>query len=52
MEFDDDAFNLDDKVVDHNDAKAFIGEKYMECEFPLEVQMFKIHQQRDEKLKK
>lgn len=52
MEFDDDVFNLDDKVVNHNDAKAFIDEKFMDCEFPLDVQMFKIHQQQDEKLKK
>ena len=35
MEFDNEVFNLDDKVVNHNDAKAFIDEEYMDCEFPL-----------------
>ena len=52
MKFDNEVFNLDDKVVNHNDAKAFIDEEYMDCEFPLDIQMFKIHQQRDEKLQK
>ena len=52
MEFYDDMFNLDDKIVNHDDAKVFINEKYMDCEFQLDVRMFKIHQQRDEKRQK
>ena len=33
-------------------AKVFVDEKFMDCEFPLGIRMFKIHQQWNEKLQK
>ena len=41
-----------DEVINHSDARAFIDENYADCEFPLDVRMFKVHQRRDEKLQK
>ena len=48
MEFDDEG----DEVINHSDTRAFIDENYADCEFPLDVRMFKVHQRRDEKLQK
>ena len=50
MEFD--CYYESDDAVNHNDTRAFIDENYADCEFPLDVRMFKGHQRRDEKLQK
>ena len=39
-----------DDVVNHEDTRAFIDENYADCEFPLKVRMFKVHQRKDKKL--
>ena len=48
MEFNEEC----DEVINHSDARAFVDENYADCEFPLDVRMFKVHQRRDEKLQK
>ena len=51
MEFDNDMFEINTSA-NHNSAKEFIDENYADCEFSLDVRMFKIHQHQDEKLQK
>lgn len=44
MEFNDDMFNANDKVVEHDDDKTcIINKKNTDCEFLLNVRMFKVH---------
>ena len=52
MQFDEDMFESDERLLTLSDAAKFIDEEYMDCEFPLDVRMFEKHQQKDEKMQR
>ena len=52
MEYEEDMFDMDDRILSIDDANAYIEEEHTDCEFALDVRMFKKHQDDDKELQK
>ena len=52
MQFDNNMFESDERLLTMSDAAKFINDEYMNCKFPLDVRMFEKHQQKDKKMQR